>query len=124
MNKTCFSSLIFAFLSSISLATTAAPSTKPETPTPIAVQMTKAEQSSKVSLNSADAETLRRDLFGIGAAKAKAIIAYRESNGPFTAVDELLEVKGIGKALLEKNRERILGKTVYSLQNACFSVRQ
>ncbi|HEC54300.1 MAG TPA: competence protein ComEA, partial [Gammaproteobacteria bacterium] len=50
MNKTCFSSLIFAFLSSISLATTAAPSTKPETPTPIAVQMTKAEQSSKVSL--------------------------------------------------------------------------
>lgn len=107
MNKTCFSSLIFAFLSSISLATTAAPSTKPETPTPIAVQMTKAEQSSKVSLNSADAETLRRDLFGIGAAKAKAIIAYRESNGPFTAVDELLEVKGIGKALLETNRDRL-----------------
>ncbi|MCF5088209.1 competence protein ComEA, partial [Pseudomonas gessardii] len=52
-------------------------------------------------------ETLRRDLFGIGAAKAKAIIAYRESNGSFTAVDELLEVKGIGKSLLEKNRDRL-----------------
>lgn len=31
-----------------------------------------------------------------------------QSNGPFTAVDELLEVKGIGKALLEKNRDRVV----------------
>ncbi|NWE42088.1 helix-hairpin-helix domain-containing protein [Pseudomonas yamanorum] len=107
MHKAYFSSLIFAFLTSISLASTAAPSTKTEAPTPITTQMTKVEQSSKVSLNSADAETLRRDLFGIGAAKAKAIIAYRETNGPFTAIDELLEVKGIGKALLEKNRDRL-----------------
>ncbi|MEA9992675.1 ComEA family DNA-binding protein, partial [Pseudomonas sp. RTS1] len=50
----------------------------------------------------------RTHTFGIGASKAKAIIAYRESNGPFTAVDELLEVKGIGKALLEKNRDRLV----------------
>jgi len=107
MRKACFSSLVFAVLTSISLATYAAPSTKPETVAPIAAQVSAAEQSGKVSLNSADAETLRRDLFGIGAAKAKAIIAYRESNGPFTAVDELLEVKGIGKALLEKNRDRL-----------------
>ena len=71
------------------------------------LHITKVEQSAKVNLNAADAETLRRDLFGIGAAKAKAIVAYRDSNGPFTAVDELLEVKGIGKALLEKNRERL-----------------
>ncbi|MDY0835418.1 ComEA family DNA-binding protein [Pseudomonas sp. SED1] len=107
MHKAYFSSLIFAFLTSISLATTAAPSTKPETPTPITTQMANVDQTTKVSLNSADAETLRRDLFGIGAAKAKAIIAYRETNGPFTAIDELLEVKGIGKALLEKNRDRL-----------------
>ena len=108
MQKTSISSLIFAFLASISVAATAAPSVKTEAPTPIAAQMTKVEQSAQVNLNAADAETLRRDLFGIGAAKAKAIIAYRESNGPFTAVDELLEVKGIGKALLEKNRDRLV----------------
>ncbi|MBK5412001.1 helix-hairpin-helix domain-containing protein [Pseudomonas sp. TH34] len=107
MHKAYLSSLVFAFLTSLSLATTAAPAPKPETPTPIAAQMTKVDQTTKVSLNSADAETLRRDLFGIGAAKAKAIIAYRETNGPFTAIDELLEVKGIGKALLEKNRDRL-----------------
>ncbi|WP_256822471.1 MULTISPECIES: ComEA family DNA-binding protein [unclassified Pseudomonas] len=109
MQNTYLTSLIFAFLTTLSAATTAAPSIKPEppTPTPIAVQIVQAEQSSKVNLNAADAETLRRDLFGIGAAKANAIIAYRESNGPFMAVDELLEVKGIGKALLEKNRGRL-----------------
>ncbi len=108
MQNTYFSALVFAFFTSLSLSTTAAPSVKPEAPTPITAQMVKAEQSAKVNLNAADAETLRRDLFGIGAAKAKAIIAYRESNGPFTAVDDLLEVKGIGKALLEKNRDRLV----------------
>lgn len=108
MQNIYISSLIFAFLTSISVATTAAPSIKPEAPASLSAQTRQVEQSAKVNLNAADAETLRRDLFGIGAAKAKAIIAYRESNGPFTAVDELLEVKGIGKALLEKNRERIV----------------
>jgi competence protein ComEA len=107
MQNTYISSLIFAFLATLSVTTTAAPSIKPEAPAPITAQMPTAEQSAKVNLNAADAETLRRDLFGIGAAKAKAIVAYRESNGPFTAVDELLEVKGIGKALLEKNRDRL-----------------
>ena len=110
MRNTGLTSLICAFLTTLSGTTTAAPSIKPEAPTPITAQLTKTEQPAKVNLNAADAETLRRDLFGIGAAKANAIIAYRESNGPFTAVDELLEVKGIGKALLEKNRERIVIK--------------
>ncbi|WP_339560294.1 ComEA family DNA-binding protein [Pseudomonas sp. EA_65y_Pfl1_P113] len=108
MQNTYLTSLIFAFLTTLSVTTTAAPSIKPEAPTPITAQMSKGEQPAKVNLNAADAETLRRDLFGIGAAKAKAIVAYREGNGPFTAVDELLEVKGIGKALLEKNRERLV----------------
>ncbi|CRM60227.1 ComE operon protein 1 [Pseudomonas sp. 24 E 1] len=107
MQNTYLTSLIFAFLTTLSVTTTAAPSIKSEAPTPITAQ-SKTDQSAKVNLNAADAETLRRDLFGIGASKAKAIIAYRESNGPFTAVDELLEVKGIGKALLEKNRERLV----------------
>lgn len=107
MQNTYLTSLVFAFLTTLSVATTAAPSLVPEAQPPITAKMTQVEQSAKVNLNAADAETLRRDLFGIGAAKAKAIVAYRETNGPFTAVDELLEVKGIGKALLEKNRDRL-----------------
>jgi competence protein ComEA len=59
MRKAYFSSLVFAVLTSISLAVSAAPSAKPETPTPIAAQMTKAEQTTaKVNLNTADAESL------------------------------------------------------------------
>ncbi|NNA99531.1 ComEA family DNA-binding protein [Pseudomonas gessardii] len=109
MRRSVFSSLFFAVLTSLSVTAIAAPSPQPEAPVPLAAQQlnTSEQATPKVNLNAADAETLRRDLFGIGAAKAKAIIAYRESNGSFMAVDELLEVKGIGKSLLEKNRDRL-----------------
>jgi len=60
-----------------------------------------------VNLNSADAETLTRELRGIGETKAKAIIDYREEHGPFSSVDELLEVKGIGSATLDKIRGQL-----------------
>ena len=64
-------------------------------------------QSAKIGLNAAEALTLQRELAGVGEAKAKAIVAYRDSNGPFSSVDELLEVKGIGKAILDRNREKL-----------------
>lgn len=60
-----------------------------------------------INLNTADEVTLQRELSGIGASKAKAIVAYREANGEFTSTDELLEVKGIGKAIFEKNRDKV-----------------
>lgn len=61
----------------------------------------------KINLNDADALTLQQQLNGIGQAKAQAIVAYREANGPFQSVDELLEIKGIGNALMERNRDRL-----------------
>ena len=70
MQNAYISSLIFAFLTSFSVATIAAPSAKPEAPAAVAAQKVQVEQSAKVNLNAADAETLRRVLFGIGAAKA------------------------------------------------------
>jgi len=60
-----------------------------------------------IDLNSADATTLQRMLNGVGAVKAQAIVDYRQEHGPFASVDELLEVKGIGAALLEKNRSKL-----------------
>ncbi|WP_207479324.1 ComEA family DNA-binding protein, partial [Glaesserella parasuis] len=47
-------------------------------------------------------------LVGIGAKKAQAIVEYREKNGKFLNVEQLTEVSGIGKATLEKNRDRIV----------------
>jgi len=58
-----------------------------------------------VDLNTADAETLARELKGIGPAKAEAIVAWREANGPFSSPDEIVLVRGIGERVLEDNRE-------------------
>jgi len=62
----------------------------------------------QVDLNAADAETLAATLKGVGLSKAKAIVAYREMYGPFASIDELTEVKGIGGAILERNRDRLV----------------
>ncbi|MGE8189463.1 ComEA family DNA-binding protein [Pseudomonas sp. NPDC086278] len=103
-----FYSLVFALLTSASIAAIAAPAAKPEAGSaPVVMEASPKPQAGKVDINKADAPTLQRELAGIGEAKAKAIVAYRESNGPFSSVDELLEVKGIGKAILDKNREKL-----------------
>jgi competence protein ComEA len=60
-----------------------------------------------VDINSADANTLIKVLKGVGPDKASAIIAYREEHGPFKNVDQLAKVKGIGKKLLDMNRDQI-----------------
>ena len=60
-----------------------------------------------VNINTADAKALQTYLKGIGAAKAKAIVEYRKTHGEFKSVDELRKVRGIGKKLVEKNRENL-----------------
>jgi len=57
-----------------------------------------------VNINTADADTLASELNGVGAVKAAAIVTYRESNGPFKQLEDLLQVKGVGEKILEKNR--------------------
>jgi len=60
-----------------------------------------------VNINTADAGTLSRELKGIGAKRAEAIVEYRRKFGPFKSADELALVKGIGPSAIEKNREFI-----------------
>src|SRR5579862_9297410 len=52
-----------------------------------------------VNINTADAETLALELKGIGQKRAEAIIAYREQHGPFKSIDDLSNIKGIGKKI-------------------------
>lgn len=61
-----------------------------------------------VDINKADAATLAKELKGVGAAKAKAIVEYRAKNGAFKSIDELRKVTGIGDRLLEQNRSNII----------------
>ena len=63
-----------------------------------------------VNVNTADAETIAKELKGIGMSKAQAIVEYREANGHFETVEQLTEVKGIGLKTVEKNRSEILLK--------------
>ena len=60
-----------------------------------------------VNVNTADAAALAKALDGIGPAKAKAIVSYREKNGPFKSVDQLAMVEGITQKLIDKNRADI-----------------
>ena len=60
----------------------------------------------KVSLNSATIDELMQ-LPGIGEVKAKAIIAYREENGGFKSIEELLEVNGIGESTFNKIKDQL-----------------
>ncbi len=59
------------------------------------------------NINTADAATLSRELKGIGAKRAQAIVEYRKAHGPVKSADELGLVKGIGPAAIEKNRADI-----------------
>lgn len=54
-----------------------------------------------VDLNKATQAELEA-LKGIGEVKAKAIIAYRNKNGPFKSADDLDKVKGVGKGVITK----------------------
>jgi competence protein ComEA len=63
--------------------------------------------STPVNINTADATTLAQSLDGVGLAKAQAIVAWRDENGPFTSADQLAEVKGIGTSLVDRNRDAI-----------------
>ena len=61
-----------------------------------------------VNVNSADAETLAKELTGIGPALAAAIVRDREENGPYKSPEELTRVRGIGPSILENNKDNIL----------------
>lgn len=73
-----------------------------------ALLATSAFAAEKVNINTADVATLDRVLVGIGPSKAEAIVLYRKQNGAFRTADQLVGVKGIGLATIEKNRDRIM----------------
>lgn len=60
-----------------------------------------------VDINAADSETLVDRLVGVGPHKAMAIVQHRQQHGPFKQVDDLADVKGIGRKLVEQNRSRL-----------------
>ena len=66
-----------------------------------------ATDAGKINLNKATAAELSQ-LKGIGMKYAERIVEFREKNGPFKQVEDLLKVQGIGPKTLEKNKDRII----------------
>ena len=62
-----------------------------------------------ININTADKEALM-SIKGIGEKRAEAIIAYRDQNGPFKSLDDLAEVKGVGKLFIDLNRDQLTVK--------------
>jgi len=60
-----------------------------------------------ININTADADILAASLKGVGLKKAQAIVAWRTTNGEFKTIEQLLEVKGVGSAILAKNKTAI-----------------
>ena len=96
--RTIYSTLLLSFLITLSSAVFADSPTKAELYDGIEIT---------VNINTATAEELSALLVGVGDKKAKEIVDYREKNGEFSSADSLVNVKGIGEATVEKNRERI-----------------
>ncbi len=96
--RAIYSTLLLSFLITLSSAVFADSPTKAELYDGIEIT---------VNINTATAEELSALLVGVGEKKAKEIVDYREKNGEFSSVDSLVNVKGIGEATVEKNRERI-----------------
>lgn len=61
-----------------------------------------------VNINTATAESIAENLNGIGITKARAIVAFRNANGPFRDADALTQVTGIGERTVAMNSENIL----------------
>lgn len=60
-----------------------------------------------VNVNKAGAEEIAEALNGVGIKTARAIVEFREKNGPFKSVDQLADVKGVGDKTVEKIRANV-----------------
>lgn len=73
----------------------------------LAIVQTGLAEETTVDINTASAEQLAEALDGVGPSKSEAIVAYREKNGEFEHIDELVNVRGIGLRTVDQNRDRI-----------------
>jgi competence protein ComEA len=82
---------------------------KPEKSTKTSTVSATVGGDAKVNVNTASAKELS-SLAGVGPRLAERIVAYRDAHGPFKKPEDVRKVEGVGKALWERNRERIVTK--------------
>ncbi len=95
-----------ADLGALNLAATVRDGDQVVVPMPGEAPPASGDSSRGIDLNRSSAAELE-ELPGVGPVLAARIVAFRESNGPFSAVEDLLDVGGIGEAKLEAMRDMI-----------------
>ena len=65
------------------------------------------QQDNRININTAD-EAQLTTLTGIGATRAQAIIAYREENGPFAAIEDIMNVQGIKEGTFSNIKDELV----------------
>ena len=68
--------------------------------------MSSADEAGKINLNTASAEQLMK-LSGIGESKAAQIIFYREKNGAFKKIEDIMNITGIKEGVFGKIKDDI-----------------
>ena len=66
------------------------------------------QQDNRIKLNTADEAQLTTELARSSAKRAQAIIAYREENGPFAAIEDIMNVQGIKRGTFAKIKDEIV----------------
>ena len=81
--------------------------------------------SAKLDLNSATVDELARQLPGIGPKKARRVVSWRKEHGPFTHIEQLQEVKGIGPKTVSKLRPLVrIGSAASARQSQLRALEQ
>ncbi len=88
----------FLFVSVLGLTLAA-----PVAAAPASAQKAAASEARPIDLNSADSAALE-SVPGIGKSLSQRIVSFREKNGPFQSVDDLLKVQGVGEKSIQKLR--------------------
>jgi len=78
-------------------------SAAPAAAAPSAVPKAAASETRPIDINTADSAALE-SVPGIGKSLSQRILTFREKNGPFQSVDDLLKVQGVGEKSIQKLR--------------------
>jgi len=73
----------------------------------LTILLTASIQAQEININKATAIEIASNLEGIGIKKAKDIVQYRNDNGDFKDIKELIKIKGIGDKTISKNEKNI-----------------
>jgi competence protein ComEA len=90
--------LVLALAGAAAAPVAAAPPTTPKAA---------ASEARPIDINTADSATLET-VPGIGKSLSQRILAFREKNGPFQSVDDLLKVQGVGEKSIQKLRPYLM----------------